>query len=219
MMDERRKYVRIEGSLWCQFKSPRAVFVSQIANISRGGVAVKGPTQAALVGDAVDLELAQSEGGKRYAIRGRVVRCIPSHEFSTYGVEFNPMPAGVDLEFDALLKHALETTSTGRRKDARLAVRFDVHCKSQEAFDGRLIDISRGGMGLHAGKAIPVGTQLTIQLHGVLPEEKADFPGTVAYCMKVSEGLWRLGIGFDSLSEDRQLVLKSLLARLIRTEE
>lgn len=104
------------------------------------------------------------------------------------------------------------------REDAHLEVRI---VTDTDAFDGRLCDLSRGGVGaaVIGGKPENFVIDRAVVLHVCWPDEKenanSEIPVRVAW-VKVEEDEVLVGFAFDTLSEELEIQIdRFLLNRII----
>jgi hypothetical protein len=91
-------------------------------------------------------------------------------------------------------------TAADQRRSIRYACILDATCEGQTKHLGmgwvaRVVNISTGGLAMHMGERFPMGTILTVALHG---QEQAQVAARVrvVYCSEQEDGTWGVGAAF-----------------------
>jgi c-di-GMP-binding flagellar brake protein YcgR len=205
---EHRAFARIETSIECTAVTGDQDFAAKVANLSRSGAALIGPSGKAVFGDAVMILLERAEGEFSLALPSIVQRVSAQGDEAVYGVRFDAMPPDLEEQLVRLLKVLAKGRGQGRRNSPRVSSRVRVRCKSREAFVATLNDLSRGGLSVRCPRPVEPGGSLSVEFgveeHPVI----VTVSGEILRVNLQGDGSFLVSLKFDPPTmEDRGRVL------------
>ncbi|HVU51570.1 MAG TPA: PilZ domain-containing protein [Polyangia bacterium] len=110
--------------------------------------------------------------------------------------------------------------TTQRRQHARLDLRMSAEIRtSRSVFTATTRDLSEGGAGLDAERALEDGEEIALGLFLVLDDVETDTPplwvkARVAWTGETDEGRHTAGVRFEVITPEQQAWLKQVLGQL-----
>ena len=107
-----------------------------------------------------------------------------------------------------------------RRRHARLAVRMSAEVRTERAvFTATTRDLSEGGAGLDAERALEEGEEVALGLFLVLDDVETDTPplwvkARVAWVGETDDGHHTAGVRFEVITPEQRTWLKQVLGQL-----
>ncbi len=211
MTADRRRFARIEASLECTLATETDTVKAKVVNLSRTGVAV-------LCGHSLEpgarVTLLIESPERSVGLTGEVVRKTAIAGELGYGVKFDALPPQADEELVELLRQLAQGKGSGRRAFPRVAARVAVICRTREAFEATLADLSQGGLKVRCPK--PVAEKMVLELTLGMPGATGllTLHGDVRHCQPEGQH-FSVGVQFTPVSDEEKKAFTNLLEVLL----
>jgi c-di-GMP-binding flagellar brake protein YcgR len=208
--EERRVWVRHPANLnaTCQAAAaaPGERLSAGVRNISQGGISLLLGSSFE-PGEMLSIELPGAEEGNTYTVLACVVHVRPQNDDEwVVGCTFSRELGDEDLQ--AFGARRVKHGAGDQRQWVRFATQLTASYQIITAGDPRklpteVLNISATGIGLVVAQSVPVGSLLSLELHGANGSAERTMLACVVHVTGRAEGEWALGCNFiRSLSEN-----------------